>query len=469
MTLRLFNTATRTVDPFEPREAGKVGVYVCGATVQAAPHIGHMRSAVAFDVLVRWLQRAGLDVTYIRNVTDIDDKILAKSADAKMAWWAWASLNEQAFTEAYDALGNLRPTYEPRATGHMLDMIDLMGTLIERGHAYVSSPGNVYFDTQSWPQYGALTNQHIDERVLSTADVSDPNKRDPRDFALWKAPKEGEPSTASWPTPYGTGRPGWHLECSAMARRYLGSEFDIHGGGLDLRFPHHENEQAQSQAAGDGFARVWMHSAWVTQGGAKMSKSLGNGLLVTEVLKQAPAPVLRFALASVHYRSMVEWTQQSLIDAGVAWDRFTGVYRRAVETVGDKVTVPVTTVELPQAFTDALNDDLNVAQGLAVLYDSVKTANTALANNNLPEATQAVLQVRAMLDVLGLDPAQWAAPDTDSRADSALASLVQGQLDRRAQARADKDWATSDAIRDALAAAGIVVEDSPHGARWSLA
>lgn len=254
-----------------------------------------------------------------------------------------------------------------------------------------------------------------------------------------------------------------------MARRYLGSEFDIHGGGLDLRFPHHENEQAQSHAAGDGFARVWMHSAWVTQGGAKMSKSLGNGLLVTEVLKQAPAPVLRFALASVHYRSMVEWTQQSLIDAGVAWDRFTGVYRRAVETVGDKVTVPVTTVELPQAFTDALNDDLNVAQGLAVLYDSVKTANTALANNNLPEATHAVLQVRAMLDVLGLDPAQWAAPDTDSRADSALASLVQGQLDRRAQARADKDWATSDAIRDALAAAGIVVEDSPHGARWSLA
>ncbi len=468
VTLRLYDTATRDIRDFTPRQAGCVGVYVCGATVQSAPHIGHMRSAVAFDVLVRWLRRSNYNVTYIRNVTDIDDKILAKSADAAMPWWAWAAHNERLFTHAYDVLGNLPPTYEPRATGHMMDMIDLMTTLIERGHAYVASEGNVYFDTRSWPDYGVLTNQHIDETVLSAQDLADSNKRDPRDFALWKAPKPGEPDTASWNTPYGSGRPGWHLECSAMARRYLGDEFDIHGGGLDLRFPHHENEQAQSRAAGHGFANHWMHSAWVTQSGAKMSKSLGNGLLVTEVLTTAPAAVLRFALASVHYRSMLEWTDQSVTDAHAAWDKFTGLYTRAVELLGEAVTGDIHNIELPAPFTTALNDDLNVAQGLAVIYEHVKAANTALAERDTDHALNEVLVVRAMLDILGLDPANWQQDCGDARETTALAALVQGQLDQRAQARADKNWATSDAIRDALAAAGIIVEDSPHGARWSL-
>ncbi|MGO1316100.1 MAG: cysteine--tRNA ligase, partial [Cellulomonadaceae bacterium] len=262
MSLRLYDTATRDLGELVPRTAGQVGIYLCGATVQSPPHIGHMRAAVAFDVLVRWLTRSGLEVTLIRNVTDIDDKILAKSAEAGRPWWAHAAINEQAFTAAYEALGVLPPTYEPRATGHVPDMVDLMERLVERGHAYVASPGNVYFSVPSWPDYGSLTNQR-EQATAADADGEPSEKRDPRDFALWKANRPGEPETASWRTPFGPGRPGWHLECSAMARRYLGETFDIHGGGLDLRFPHHENEQAQSRAAGYGFARHWMHSAWV--------------------------------------------------------------------------------------------------------------------------------------------------------------------------------------------------------------
>ncbi|MDM7830476.1 cysteine--tRNA ligase [Cellulomonas edaphi] len=472
MTLRLFNSATRQVSDFVPLTAGEVGIYLCGATVQAPPHIGHLRSGVAFDVLVRWLRRTGHRVTLVRNVTDIDDKILAKAADAGEPWWAWAAINERAFTAAYDALGVLPPSYEPRATGHIPDMVELMERLVERGHAYALDSGDVYFDVASFDQYGALTNQRVEDMVPAPdAAPAGGDKRDERDFALWKAAKPGEPATASWDTPYGRGRPGWHLECSAMAHRYLGEEFDIHGGGLDLRFPHHENEQAQSRAAGYGFARHWLHNGWVTQGGAKMSKSLGNGLLVTAVLAHVRPAVLRYAMTAVQYRSMLEWTDDTLTEAEATWDRLAGFVERAAEKVGVADDDEVAKVELPGEFVAAMDDDLNVPAALAVVHEHLRAGNSALAAGDLDGARSAMVVLRAMLDVLGLDPggAQWRAKGSDERYAAALEAVVAAELEARAAARAARDFATSDAIRDRLAAAGIVVEDSPTGARWSLA
>jgi len=472
VSLRLFDTATRTVRDFVPRVAGEVGIYLCGATVQAPPHVGHVRSGVAFDVLVRWLRRQGLRVTLVRNVTDIDDKILAKSADAGVEWWAWAMTNERAFTRAYDALGVLPPTYEPRATGHVPAMVELMSTLVARGHAYQAGPGDVYFDVRSFTDYGALTNQRVDDMVPAPDDApAGGAKRDTHDFALWKAPKPGEPTNASWDTPYGRGRPGWHLECSAMAARYLGEEFDIHGGGLDLRFPHHENELAQSRAAGQGFARFWLHNGWVTQGGAKMSKSLGNGLLVDAVLAQERAVVVRYALTAVQYRSMLEWTQDTLREAEATWDRLAGFVERAAERTGEASPDEVAAAVLPDEFVAAMDDDLNVPAALAVVHETLRAGNSALAAGDALATRDAMVTLRSMLDVLGLDPgsAQWRSTGGDDRYAHALDELVEAQLEARAAARAARDFATADAIRDRLTAAGVVVEDSPTGARWTLA
>ncbi|MCR6688225.1 cysteine--tRNA ligase [Cellulomonas sp.] len=472
MTLRLFDSATRTVRDFVPRVAGEVGIYLCGATVQAPPHVGHVRSGVAFDVLVRWLRRQGTRVTLVRNVTDVDDKILAKSAAAGEPWWAWAMDNERAFTRAYDALGVLPPTYEPRATGHVPAMVELMSTLVERGHAYVAGDGDVYFDVRSFPEYGALTNQRLEDMAPAPDDAPEAgDKRDPHDFALWKAAKPGEPETAAWDTPFGRGRPGWHLECSAMAARYLGPEFDIHGGGLDLRFPHHENELAQSHAAGQPFARFWLHNGWVTQGGTKMSKSLGNGLLVDAVLAQSRAVVVRYALTAVQYRSMLEWSDDTLREAEATWDRLAGFVERAVEQVGAASDDEVATAGLPAEFVAAMDDDLNVPAALAVVHETLRAGNTALAAGDHAAARAAMVALRAMLDVLGLDPgaAQWRARGGDQRHVRALEAVVGAELEARAAARAARDFTTSDAIRDRLAAAGIVVEDSSAGARWTLA
>ncbi|MBF0689224.1 MAG: cysteine--tRNA ligase [Cellulomonas sp.] len=470
MSLRLFDSGTQSVRDFVPLVEGEVGVYLCGATVQAPPHVGHVRSAVAFDVLVRWLRRKGVRVTVIRNVTDIDDKILAKAAAAGVEWWAWALANERAFTAAYDALGVVPPDYEPRATAHVPAMLELMDRLVERGHAYAAGPGDVYFDVRSWPEYGSLTNQRVDDMTDVPEDAGS-GKRDPHDFALWKSSKPGEPATASWETPYGRGRPGWHLECSAMAHRYLGEAFDIHGGGLDLRFPHHENEQAQSRAAGYRFAQYWLHNGWVTQGGAKMSKSLGNGLLVTAVLEKAPAAVVRYALTAVQYRSMLEWTDDTLAEAEATWERLAGFVQRATERVGAVAPDEVTAVDLPAPFAAALDDDLNVPAALAVVHETLRAGNTALAAGDDAVARRAMVTLRGMLDVLGLDPGSphWSTTGGDSRTDRALDSLVRAELDARAAARAARDWATADAIRDRLTAAGVVVEDSPTGARWTLA
>ncbi|WP_448059048.1 cysteine--tRNA ligase [Cellulomonas hominis] len=486
MTLRLFDTATRQVRDFVPVVPGEVGIYLCGATVQAPPHIGHARSVVAFDVLVRWLRRSGLRVTMVRNVTDIDDKILSRSAEAGEPWWAWAMTNERAFTAAFDALGVLPPTYEPRATGHIPAMVELMTRLVESGHAYVAREGDVYFDVRSYADYGSLTHQRVDDMSPAPDGPEGVDKRDPHDFALWKAAKPGEPATAAWDTPFGRGRPGWHLECSAMAHRYLGDTFDIHGGGLDLRFPHHENEQAQSRAAGYGFARYWLHHGWVTQSGAKMSKSLGNGLLVGALLETVRPAVLRFALTTVQYRSMLEWSPDTLGEAEATWDRLSGFVQRAAERVavagaedaGGAVTADeVATAELPAEFVAAMDDDLNVPAALAVVHEHLRTGNTALAEGDDVATRAALVALRGMLDVLGLDPAgpHWGAGGPggsvggDARSETALAVLVQAELDARAEARAARDYATSDAIRDRLAAAGVVVEDSATGARWSLA
>ena len=471
VSLHLFDTATRAMREFRPLEDGKVGIYICGLTTQGAPHIGHVRFAVAFDVLRRWLTIGhGLDVTLVRNVTDIDDKILAKATEAGQEWWAWSYRNERATSEALDLLGVLPATYEPRATGHILEMVELMHTLVAKGHAYAAADGSgdVYFDVKSWPEYGSLTGQALDD--MAPAEDADPRgKHDPRDFALWKGHKSGEPDSAQWPTHFGAGRPGWHLECSAMARRYLGDAFDIHGGGIDLRFPHHENEQAQSRAAGLPFANFWLHNAWVTVRDQKMGKSLGNALEVQVVTQVARPLAVRYYLTAAHYRSMIEYHEGSLAEAGAAVDRIEGLLERVdqVRPLADRVGV------LPPAFREAMDDDLNVSGALAVVHDTVRAANTALDDGDLDGAAELAAAVVAMTDILGVNPLDphWAGATTSGQGDatSALDALVQAQLAARQSARAARDFAAADAIRDQLTTAGIAIEDTPSGPRWSLA
>ncbi len=475
MTLRLFDTATHQLRDFVPLVEGRAGIYVCGATPQSGPHIGHMRAQVNFDVLRRWLMRSGYAVTYVRNVTDIDDKILTKAAEAGVPWWAHAFRFEHEFASAYASLNVLTPTYEPRATGHVTEMVELMQRLIDAGHAYPAADGSgdVYFDVRSHPEYGALTHQKIDD--MAAAQDADPRgKRDPRDFALWKGAKAGEPQTAAWPTPWGRGRPGWHLECSAMATRYLGAEFDIHGGGLDLRFPHHENELAQSAAVGDRFARYWLHNAWVVQSGEKMSKSLGNTMSMAVLLEQVSAVVVRYLLAAPHYRSNIEIVDSSLEEARTAYERIDGFVRRVAETSGEALTgADLAAVALPAPFTAAMDGDLATPAALAVVHDTVRAGNSAVAAGEKEGALEAALAVRAMTDVLGVDPLDphWAADagGVDDRAGAALDALVRAELDARAAARAAKDFAAADAVRDRLTAAGIAIEDTPTGPRWTLA
>ncbi|MCI6574651.1 MAG: cysteine--tRNA ligase [Arcanobacterium sp.] len=476
MSLHIYDSASRKLQEFRPLEPHKVGIYLCGATVQGSPHIGHMRSALAFDVLVRWLKRSGYTVTLVRNITDIDDKILQKSAQAGRPWWAWAYKYEREFSAAYQALGVLPPTYEPRATGHVPEMIALIQRIMDAGHAYLGSAGNVYFDVTSLNDYGSLTHQALGDLAVDDAGA-EPDKRNPHDFALWKAAKPSEPASAAWDTPWGRGRPGWHLECSAMSWKYLGESFDIHGGGLDLRFPHHENEQAQSHAAGFGFAHYWMHNAWVTIDGEKMSKSLGNSLTVERILRQYPAVYVRFALGTVHYRSTVAYSERTLAEAAAQWDRLSGFVWRAVEATGeiDRSEVrELSTDELPEDFRQAMDDDLNVSAALAVIHEHVRRGNSALADMDDVETRREQLLVRSMLDVLGLDPLAepWRGSEAGGGEGSdvygALDTLVRQILERRSEARAAKDWPQADALRDSLAAAGISVEDSAEGVRWRL-
>ncbi|WP_330228116.1 cysteine--tRNA ligase [Nocardia sp. NBC_00508] len=459
MTLRLFDTDTRTMRDFAPLVPGRASVYLCGATVQGEPHIGHMRSGVAFDVLRRWLLAHDCDVWFIRNVTDIEDKILTKAAEAGRPWWEWAATHERAFDRAYEQLGVLPPSAEPRATGHITQMIEMMQRLIDRGHAYASA-GNVYFDVVSYPEYGKLSGHRLDD--VHQGESAGEGKRDPRDFTLWKAAKPGEPT---WPSPWGPGRPGWHLECSAMAGFYLGPEFDIHCGGMDLVFPHHENEIAQSKAAGDGFARYWLHNGWVTLGGEKMAKSLGNVLSVPNMLTRVRAVELRFYLGSAHYRSMLEYSDKALNDAVQSYQRIEAFVNRVFDRAGE---IPVG--KWTDAFAAAIDDDLAVPKALAEIHRVVHEGNKALEVGAVDSACDSASQVRAMLGILGVDPLDphWYAPSDSSAALGALDVLVGAELDRRQEARATKDWSTADAVRDRLQSAGIEVTDTVDGPEWAL-
>lgn len=525
--MRLYNTASHTISEFKPIKPGHVGMYVCGATVQSSPHIGHIRAAIAFDVIRRWMLRLGYKVTFVRNVTDIDDKIMKKATQAGQRWWERAYIYEREFTEAYNTLGVLPPTVEPRATGHITDMVELIERLIKLGHAYVikddsgKPTGNVYFDVPSWQHYGELTHQkqndsqNTSDDASQIADAKGPSvdnsaedkynpvdaadasedKHDPRDFALWKAPCDFDQDDAKWSTPFGIGRPGWHIECSAMSHRYLGDDFDIHGGGLDLRFPHHENEMAQTTAAGWKSANVWMHSAWVTAKGEKMSKSLGNGLSVPSVLANNSPWVVRYALGAVQYRAMLEWSDQALVEAKSAYDRIMNFLERAGRVLGEQPSrdevISVDADSLPEDFTRAMNDDINVAGAQAAIFVAIRKGNALLNDALLKENVNnsnsdceiinnlrnSVISVRAMLDTLGLDPysQQWSSNlskdescENNSSEHEALSALIKSQLEARAKARSVKDFATADAIRDSLIASGVVIEDTPNGYSWHL-
>lgn len=461
VTLRIYDTATRTLRDFEPVRAGHASVYLCGATVQTVPHIGHIRSGVAFDILRNWLEAHGLDVAFVRNVTNIDDKILTKAADNGRPWWEWAATHERAFQWAYDQLGVRPPSIEPRATGHITEMVEYMRRIIDNGHGYAAD-GNVYMQPTSLPDYGHLSGQKLDE--LDQGESAGTGKRDPRDFTMWKAAKPGEPS---WPTPWGDGRPGWHIECTAMATKYLGAEFDIHCGGLDLQFPHHENEIAQAHAAGDPFARYWMHNGWVTMSGEKMSKSLGNVLSIPNVLTKVRPVELRYYLGSAHYRSMLEYSEASLQEAAAGYRRIESFLHRVVELNAGEIEKG----EVTGAFTAAMDDDLGVPAALAEVHNAVRAGNSAVDKGDTAEATAIAGQVRAMTAILGVDPyaPQWR--DRDQSNDAALAALdvlIADALRRRELARADKDWATADQVRDQLNAAGIDIVDTADGAKWSL-
>ena len=469
--MRFYDSASATIREFEPVVPGEARIYYCGATVQGEPHLGHIRSALVFDQLSRWMRYRGLKVTTVRNVTDIDDKILAKSADSmepgfegefpNEQWWALAYRFEKVFAQAYAALGIDPPTYEPRATGHIPEMFALIQRLIDRGHAYpaLDDSGDVYFDVRSWDKYGALTNQSVED-MLDSADADPRGKRDPRDFALWKGYKEGEPLTASWESPWGRGRPGWHLECSAMAGKYLGSRFDIHGGGLDLRFPHLENELAQSTAAGDDFANFWMHNGMVTYEGEKMSKSIGNTISPAQMLQMARPLVVRYYLGSAHYRSILDYRPSSLQEAATAIERV-----EAFLAATQEVLKPGR--EVPEAFAEAMDDDVNIPRALAVLHEQTRAGNAALAAGE--DASEAANAVMAMAEVLGLAQLMsFNAEGTSGAEHEALDALIQAVLAERADARAQKDWAKADAMRDLLASAGVQVKDGANGSSWSV-
>ncbi|MGF2950351.1 cysteine--tRNA ligase [Microbacterium alcoholitolerans] len=469
MTLRLHDTRAQQLRDFVPLDASNVTMYVCGPTVQSGPHIGHVRAALSFDLLRRWLENRYGRVTFVRNVTDIDDKVLQNATESE-PWWALAYRMEMEFSQAYAAIGILPPTYEPRATGFIPQMHELIARLIERGHAYAASDGSgdVYFDVRSWPAYGELTHQSVDD-MEAAADADPRGKRNPQDFALWKGAKADEQSDATWASPWGAGRPGWHIECSAMSRRYLGAEFDIHGGGLDLRFPHHENELAQSTAAGDGFARYWMHNGLVTVDGQKMSKSLGNFTLASDVLAKHDPLVVRYALAAAHYRSSLDLSESSFAEAEAALGRIRAFLERVERS---RSTQPKTVgwgqgPMLPVDFEAAMDDDLGVPQALAVLHETVRAGNAALDRGDATSAAGARHSVLGMMRILGLDD-ESVLTRADGATASALDTLVQAMIAQRAQARADKDWAAADRIRDAIAAAGITLEDTPDGTHWSI-
>ncbi len=473
MNLKLFDSKTQSLKDFVPLEKGKIGIYLCGPTVQSMPHLGHLRSALVYDQLVRWFQTLGNDVTLIRNVTDIDDKVLDNAKAEKRSWWGLAFECEQAFASAYRKINIGTPSYEPRATGNIMEMIELIQLLISKGHAYqVENSADVFFSASSWKSYGELTNQAKDDLIADT-EADSRGKKDPRDFALWKAHKDSEPLDTSWDSPFGRGRPGWHIECSAMSVKYLGTQFDIHGGGLDLRFPHHENELAQSRAAGHEFASYWLHNGLVNVAGAKMSKSAGNSILVSDVLTDSNALALRYYLGSAHYRSVLDYNEGVIQEAEAAIERITSFLQRAGRKLAESKTLKGSASvasSLPKKFIDAMNDDLNMPTALAVLHESVRAGNTALDAENMNEAAEAYFAVLGIVNVLNINPLDviWQTKESADEALSALDKLVQLLIEQRKLARDNKDFETSDRIRDQLKIAGIILEDEAGSTNWSL-
>ena len=451
MSLNLFDSKTQSLRAFAPLNDGTVTMYVCGPTVQSAPHVGHLRSAVAFDIIANWLRIGhGLKVTVARNVTDIDDKILVNATAQGVEWRELALEVEEIFNGVYDSL-DTGVELTPHATEHIADMIALIERLIGLGHAYQAADGsaNVFFDSASWSRYGELTNQKLEN--MEGEDGASHGRRNAHDFALWKAPKSGEPDSAAWDSPWGKGRPGWHIECSAMSHALFGEAFDIHGGGLDLRFPHHENELAQSAAAGFDYANYWMHNGLVTVGGQKMSKSLGNGVSVEELFAQGSPAAVRYWLGSAHYRSTLDYSPAAIQDASGAVARVQNFLKRAGE---------VAATGIPVEFAAAMNNDFNVSEALGVLHDTVRAGNAALdANESADEAAGAVL---AMAEVLGFNLYEH------KEIDATFAAQVESLIEQRRQARADKNFARADEIRAELTKLGVTIEDTANATTWSL-
>jgi len=458
MSLVLHNTLTRSKEPFEPAEPGKVSVYVCGPTVYNRPHIGNARPAVVFDVLVRFL-RTRYAVTYVRNITDVDDKINAAAAESGEAIADVAARYAAAYHADMDALGVLPPDVEPYATHHIGEMIAMIQSLIDKGHAYAVE-GHVLFRVSSYEDYGQLSRR--DRRQLldgARVEVA-PYKEDAGDFVLWK-PSTGE--QPGWESPWGRGRPGWHIECSAMAARHLGATIDIHGGGNDLVFPHHENEIAQSTCAHDGetFARYWLHNGFVNVDHTKMSKSLGNVVLVRELLEQAPGEVVRLALLSAHYRQPLDWSADVLAEAKRKLARLYNALRKVQGWQDDWDTA-----EPDADFLAALDDDINTPRALAALFALAKEINRLGGGNEAVALARTLRASGAVLGLLDGDPAAWTASEETAHVD---APAIDALLEQRTAARAAKDFATADRIREELTAMGVVIEDSPDGPQWRLA
>lgn len=457
MALELFDSKSQELRAFTPLTSGHVEMYVCGPTVQSAPHLGHLRSALVYDVLTRWLKASDYTVTLVRNVTDIDDKVLVNAGDRD--WREFAKEVEATFDDAYNKLNILEPTHKPHATEHIDDMIALVQKLIKLGHAYQAEDGsaNVFFDTASWSNYGELTNQKL-ENMEGETDASH-GRKSPNDFALFKAHKPEEPITAAWETPWGLARPGWHIECSAMAKHFLGESFDIHGGGLDLRFPHHENELAQSSAAGDRFANFWLHNALVTINGNKMSKSLGNGVSVEDLTKAGSWGAIRYWLLSAQYRSNLDYSESSIRDAQAALDRITGFLKRTTDTK----QIHVDSQAIPAEFKEAMDSDLNVPGALAVIHERVRAGNTAFDSNDEAKLSECVEQVKAMVHVLGLTFAYQ-----EPLISEELTKQVEDLIQRRQQAKLAKDFARADQIRLELEELGVTLKDMKDVTMWSF-
>ncbi|EJD6613706.1 cysteine--tRNA ligase [Providencia huaxiensis] len=458
--LQIFNTLSRQKEEFKPIHAGKIGMYVCGITIYDLCHIGHGRTFVAFDAISRYLRYLGYDLNYVRNVTDIDDKIIKRAAENNESVEALTTRMLAEMHKDFDALNILRPDSEPRATRHISEIIELTQSLIERGHAYVAGNGDVMFEVKTDPNYGLLSRQDLEQlQAGARVEVADV-KRNPMDFVLWKMSKHGEPS---WESPWGLGRPGWHIECSAMNSKTLGNHFDIHGGGSDLMFPHHENEIAQSTCAHDGpYVNYWMHSGMVMVDREKMSKSLNNFFTIRDVLEYYDAETVRYFLLSGHYRSQLNYTEENLKQARTALERMYTALRGT-----DKSAVPAGGEEFKARFIEAMNDDFNTPEAYSVLFDMVREVNR-LKSEDMSAANGMAAQLRELAGVLGLleqDPESFLKGGAQTEDDAEVAK-IEALIQQRLDARQNKDWAQADAARDELTAMGVVLEDGAAGTTW---